>query len=68
MTVSDRTIETGQVPRRSANFVVACRQGHRLAATSAHPDLLVLPALAADTPVHISRVGAVLQVAPTSRV
>jgi hypothetical protein len=36
-----------------------------LAAILAHPDLLVLPTLAADAAVHVRGVGAVLEVIPT---
>jgi hypothetical protein len=42
--------------------------GDGLATIRAHPNALVLPALVANTTVHVGRVGAVLKVAPTSRV
>ncbi|HET9302357.1 MAG TPA: hypothetical protein VFO20_06245, partial [Propionibacteriaceae bacterium] len=43
-----------------------CRHHDRLAAILGHPDALILPTFAADTAVHVRRIGAVPEVIPTS--
>jgi hypothetical protein len=55
-------------PDKANHPVIAppCKSDPRPSRDSAHPGLLVFPALAAHTAVHVGRVGAVLKVAPTS--
>jgi Homeodomain-like domain len=63
-TVSNSHLPIGQVFSNSHRPLI----GDGLATLPTHPDALVLPALVADTAVHVGRIGAVLEVVSTSRV